>query len=129
MTEALPSRTALVVDDETVSRLVLSHMLRRAGWTVTEADDVAPAIAIARSGAFTAIFSDFSMPGGTGVDLLNSLPPAPDRPLFVLVTGIVEHSSAGPNLASVIDGHLIKPISSRALSECLATILPLTRDR
>ncbi|MDY7541907.1 MULTISPECIES: response regulator [unclassified Cryobacterium] len=123
------SHSALVVDDETVSRLVLSHMLRRAGWDVTEADDVAPAIAIARSGTFTAIFSDFSMPGGTGVDLLNSLPPTPTRPLFVLVTGIVEHSSVGLDLASVIDGHLIKPISSRSLSECLATILPRQRDR
>jgi len=123
------SKTALVVDDETVSRLVLSHMLRRAGWEVTEADDVAPAITLAQSSDFTAIFSDFSMPGGTGVDLLNSLPPAPGRPLFVLVTGIVEHSSVGLNLASVIDGHLIKPISSRALTECLAAILPPTRDR
>lgn len=121
--------TALVVDDDTVSRLVLSHMLRRAGWEITEADDVAPAVALAQAGTFTAIFSDFSMPGGTGVDLLNSLTPSPDRPCFVLVTGIVEHSSVGVDLASLIDGHLIKPISSRALAECLAGILPLVRDR
>lgn len=121
--------TALVVDDDTVSRLVLSHMLRRAGWDITEADDVAPAVALAQAGEFTAIFSDFSMPGGTGVDLLNALPPSPDRPCFVLVTGIVEHSSVGVDLASVIDGHLIKPISSRALAECLAAILPIVGKR
>ena len=115
-------RTALVVDDDTVSRLVLCHLLRRANWSVTEADDLAPAIALAQERQFTAIFSDFSMPGGTGVDLLASLPPTPLRPLFVLVTGIVEHSSVGPNLARRIDGHLIKPISSRALSEVLADL-------
>ncbi|TFD30670.1 response regulator [Cryobacterium cryoconiti] len=122
------SYTALVVDDEIVSRLVLSHMLRRAGWTVTEADDVAPAVALTEARDFTAIFSDFSMPGGTGIDLLNSLPQAPNRPLFVLVTGVVEHSSVGRDLAGV-DGHLTKPISSRALAECLAGVRPAESDR
>jgi CheY-like chemotaxis protein len=122
------SYTALVVDDEIVSRLVLSHMLRRAGWTVTEADDVAPAVALAHARDFTAIFSDFSMPGGTGIDLLTALPLAPNRPRFVLVTGSVEHSSVGRDLAGV-DGLLTKPISSRALAECIAGVLPAESDR
>jgi len=123
------TRTALVVDDEIVARLVLSHMLRAAGWNVTEADDVAPAKALARTEAFTAIFCDFSMPGGTGLDLLRSLPPAPNRPLFILVTGIVEHASVGDDRAESVDGYLIKPIGSRALAECLAGIIPAESDR
>jgi len=121
--------TALVVDDDVVSRIVLAHMLRSAGWSITEADDVGPATSLARSREFTAIFSDFSMPGGTGIDLFNSLPSAPNRPLFVLVTGIVEHSSVGSDLAGLIDGHLTKPISSRALAACIADILPTDGDR
>jgi CheY-like chemotaxis protein len=104
-------------------------MLRRSGWDVTEAADVEPAIRLAAERPFTAIFSDFSMPGGTGLDLLDSLDSTTERPLFVLVTGIVEHATVGRDLASGVDGHLTKPISTRALSECLAAILPQPSDR
>lgn len=115
-------RLALVVDDDTVSRLVLAHMLRRAGWEVDEADDVQPARAMLAERPYTAVFSDFSMPGGTGMDLLVSLP-AP-RPLFVLITGIVQHTGPSVDPAHRVDAQLTKPISTRALQQCLSAILP-----
>lgn len=118
---------ALVVDDDTVSRLVLAHMLRRAGWEVTEADDIGPAAELAHASEFTAVFSDFSMPGGTGMDLLAALP-AP-QPLFVLITGIVQHVTAGADPDHRIDAQLTKPISTRALNTVLNTILPPRPDR
>lgn len=113
---------ALVVDDDTVSRLVLAHMLRRAGWLVTEADDIGPAAELAATSTFTAVFSDFSMPGGTGMDLLAGL--AAPRPLFVLITGIVQHASADTDPTHLVDAQLTKPISTRALNQCLDTLLP-----
>jgi CheY-like chemotaxis protein len=115
-------RCALVVDDDTVSRLVLAHMLRRAGWEVEEADDVAPARELLAQRHFTVVFSDFSMPGGTGMDLMASL--GTPRPLFVLVTGIVQHSEPTVDPAHRADAHLTKPISTRELQRCLSAILP-----
>lgn len=120
---------ALVVDDDAVSRLVLAHMLRRAGWQVTEADDIAPARDLVASNEFTAVFSDFSMPGGTGLDLLDGLGPPGQRPLFVLITGIVEYASAAAGPEHKVDAHLTKPISTRELANCLAEILPGARGR
>ncbi len=115
-------RTALVVDDDVVSRLVLAHLLRRSGWEVDEADDVAPARSLLAECDYTAVFSDYSMPGGTGMDLLASLP-AP-RPLFVLITGVVQHTGRADHPDHRVDARLTKPISTRALQQCLATIMP-----
>lgn len=114
-------RTALVVDDDTVSRLVLAHMLRRSGWEVDEADDVAPARSLLAEYDYTAVFSDYSMPGGTGMDLLASL--HSPRPLFVLITGIVQHTGPADDPGHHVDAQLTKPISTRALQQCLSTIM------
>jgi len=119
---AAAAPTALVVDDDTVSRLVLSHMLRRAGWDVEEADDIGPAAALLAERRYTAVFSDFSMPGGTGLDLLAGL--GSPRPLFVLITGIVRHTAPDADPTHAVDAQLTKPISTRALQQCLSTILP-----
>ena len=69
--------SVLVVDDDmvsnVVSRLVLAHMLRRMGFEVLEADDVGPAIEMVAGSDFSIVFCDFSMPGGTGLDVLARL--------------------------------------------------------
>lgn len=113
--------SALVVDDDVVSRLVLAHLLRRAGWDVDVAEDLAPAEAMLADRPYTAVFSDFSMPGGTGMDLFARLPSP--RPLFVLITGIVQHTGPAIDPAHAVDAQLTKPISTRALQQCLTTIL------
>ncbi|GGM08997.1 response regulator [Nakamurella endophytica] len=114
-------RRALVVDDDTVSRLVLTHMLRRSGWQVTEAADVQPALEVLEAGGIDMVLSDYSMPGGTGVDLLPAVDAQPRRPLFVLITGILEHLESGGEGGGV-DARLTKPISSRALADCLTAL-------
>ena len=72
---------ALVVDDDTVSRLVLAHMLRRAGWEVTEADDIGPAAELARN----------IRPDGTLPFLFDGLRvPVPLPPLAGAILGLVD---------------------------------------
>lgn len=117
---------ALVVDDDTVSRVVLAHMLRRAGYEVTEAADIPPAVELLGAAGYEVVFSDFSMPGGTGMDVLAALPSAP-RPHFVLVTGIVEHADPAPGTPG-IDARMTKPISSRALAQCLDRLVGAQGD-
>jgi CheY-like chemotaxis protein len=113
------SPSALVVDDDTVSRLLLGHLLRRAGWDVEEVDDVAPALAAAAATHFDVIFSDYSMPGGTGEELAHALAAGPSRPAFVLVTGVAERVAVAIGSEGSIDAHMPKPVGSRALARIL----------
>lgn len=114
----------LVVDDDMVSRLVLCHMLRRIGFDVVEADDLGPAIELIEESSFTLVFSDYSMPGGTGLELFERIRFASNRPLFVLVTGIVDDPAAGSDRFEKVDGYLTKPVSTRTLRACMQTVLP-----
>ncbi len=131
-----PSRDpVLVVDDDMVSRLVLAQMLRRLGFDVVEADDVGPAIEVMAGSALSAVFCDFSMPGGTGLDVLAQRRRGPGHPAFVLVTGIVDAAGVdGAQVKAHGDGHeadgddvdsfLTKPVSTRALRACVDAVLP-----
>ncbi len=127
--------SVLVVDDDTVSRLVLAHMLRRLGYDVVEADDLGPAVQLAGSSEFQLVISDYAMPGGTGLQLLAQLPTT-KRPAFVLVTGIAPDAVSGAADAAAagarrfdvpagrtIDGYLTKPVSTRAVRACLRDVL------
>jgi len=121
----------LVVDDDTVSRVVLAQMLRRMGFDVLEADDVDPAIGMMARSAVSAVFCDFSMPGGTGLDVLARLGRGPGRPVFILVTGIVDAARVDgahvdAHLAArfdAVDAYLTKPVNTRALRACVDEVL------
>ena len=112
----------LVVDDDTVSRLVLAHMLRGLGFEVVQAEDLEPALEMLGGARFSMVFSDYSMPGGTGLELFEKLRDDPMRPRFVLVSGIVDRVGSGDPGGDAVDAHLAKPVSTRSLRSCLRTI-------
>ncbi len=128
MTGRPPSAHVLVVDDDTVSRLVLSHMVRRLGHQVSEADTVARAAEAVGRATPDLILSDYCLPDGTGVDLLHAVRGLGLGVPFVLVTGMSEFAELGgdggvergrPGVQAV----LTKPIDSRGLAHCLSGIL------
>lgn len=117
-------RRALVVDDDAVSRLVLSHMLRNLDWSVEQATDSPEAAARVNDADFDLVISDFRLPSGTGVDVLlaveRSRRPAP----FLLITGIIEHSTLPAETAARLAGQLTKPVSSDTLRTVLGRLFP-----
>ncbi|HYN73431.1 MAG TPA: response regulator [Nakamurella sp.] len=115
--------SVLVVDDDMVSRLVLAHMLRRMRFEVLEADDVGPATEMVAGSEFCIVFCDFSMPGGTGLDVLARLVRGPGRPGFVLVTGVVDAAKVDGAHFDSVDAYMTKPVSTRALRACVDTVL------
>jgi CheY-like chemotaxis protein len=117
-------RTALVVEDDAVSQLVLGHMLRTQGWTVEEAADTPDAIARCANGNFELVVSDFHLPSGTGLDILDSIHGSGKSPAFILITGIIEHASLPPELTAGPDAHLTKPVSSATLRDALDRLFP-----
>jgi DNA-binding NtrC family response regulator len=64
----------LVVDDETLIRWSLSERLTEAGYTVSEAGDVADAMRIITAGgAIDLAVLDYRLPDGNGVALLKTI--------------------------------------------------------
>ncbi|QHC68009.1 response regulator [Rathayibacter oskolensis] len=114
---------ALVVDDDVVSRLVLSRMLRRSDWVVDETEDVPEALAALAEHRFDLVVADYRLPSGTGVQILEALAGASDPPPFVLVTGILEYSSLPPETVRGVRAHLTKPVSSEALRRTLESVV------
>lgn len=114
----------LIVDDDRVSRLLLHHMLASAGHEVVDADDVATALERVDRVAFDAVISDFEMPGGSGLDLLDGLEVRAAaaevaRPRFALVTGHHEKDEFADDRVHGVDAFMTKPVSSSTLAACI----------
>ena len=96
----------LVVDDDTVSRLVLASTLRKLGFEVAVAEDVASARTMLDAEEYAAVFTDYEMPDGTGLDLIAHADASGSAVPFVLITGRqLEHWHTGSmtRRASVLD--------------------------
>lgn len=117
-------RLALIVDDDAVSRLILCHMLGSTGWSVEQAEDVPEAIAMVTETAYDLVISDFHLPSGTGVEILDAVARSGHSPAFVLVTGIIEYSSLSSEVASRLAAQLTKPVSSQTLRAALERLFP-----
>lgn len=123
------SRRALVVDDDAVSRLVLGHMLRGLEWTVEQAADAPDAATHLDNAQFDLVISDFRLPSGTGVDVLQTVERRHPGTAFVLVTGFIEHSTLPPETTARLAGQLTKPVSSETLRTVLDDLFPATGTR
>ncbi|OLF07064.1 response regulator [Actinophytocola xanthii] len=117
-------RRALVVDDDAVSRLVLSHMLRGLDWTVEQTADSPEAAARLNATDFDLVISDFQLPSGTGIDVLHAVEQCPRPAPFVLVTGIIGYSSLPTEVTGRLAGQLTKPVSSETLRSMLRRLFP-----
>jgi len=82
-----PGRRILVVDDDAALRHVIQAGLQGAGYRTEEGSSAAEALDLLRTRPYDLIVSDYEMPGGTGLELLERvLQVHPDLP-FVLLTG------------------------------------------
>lgn len=113
--------TILVVDDDTVTRVVLRHMLERADHDVIEAVDGIEAMELLDAERVDLIISDQEMPHLSGLELRRALGERFRGP-FVLLTGYAtEDEFEADDLASV-DAYLTKPIASSAMADLLASL-------
>ncbi|QWT24318.1 response regulator [Subtercola sp. PAMC28395] len=116
---------ALVVEDDAISRLVLSHMLRQRGFAVDEAIDVVDACRKVVRTEYDLVMSDYHLPSGTAVDVLETVEARPGtQPPFLLITGSIEHSAVSAELAGRLSGLMTKPVSSEALNDALDRLFP-----
>ena len=111
----------LVVDDDSVTRVVLRVMLERSGAEVVEADSVDAARSVLADTDFDLVICDYVMPDANGLDLLEACPDLEGR--FVLLTGTKERDDLGDDRVEKVSAYLTKPVGSEELSELIAAML------
>jgi sigma-B regulation protein RsbU (phosphoserine phosphatase) len=117
-----PRRHVLVVDDSRVQRRILSSLLGRWGYAVTEAGTAEAALELCRRRLPDLILSDWMMPGKSGLDLCRNIRAmARDRyTYFILLTSRGEKADIARGLGQGADDFLTKPVDGGELRARLA---------
>ena len=112
-----PVSRILVADDSRAHLAMLSTMLRRWGYHVTEASDGLAARDLLERERFDIVLSDWSMPGLGGVDLCRRLREMPwsDDTHFFLLAAREDKLDAAVALDAGADDFLSKPVHPAAL--------------
>jgi CheY-like chemotaxis protein len=113
----------LVVDDNSVLRILISKMLSRIGYDVASADSGEKGLGLFLKNAFDIVLSDFEMPGMDGVALACSIKKCSPHTPVVIMTGagraaVLSKSGTG------VDQVISKPFS---LAEIDATMRGLSK--
>lgn len=83
-----PARTLLVVDDDDVIRQLLTEILSGQGYQVLQAESSAEALRVASSTEkIHLLLTDFSMPGGNGLDLTREFRTVHPKTPVLMVSG------------------------------------------
>jgi DNA-binding NtrC family response regulator len=114
----------LLVEDDTVSRVILTHVLTRLGHGVVATEDLATARLAAAAATFDVVLADYDLPDGPGLDLIELTAPTAGRTRFVLVTGHSHQDDLDDVRAGDADAYLTKPVASRTLADCMERLLP-----
>ena len=127
------TRTALVVDDEAVTRDFIRAILESIDWKVIEAPDGQSALKAAAEQKPQLILLDVQMPGESGfttyADLRQNQATA-DIPV-IMVTGIAEKTglrfsgkAMGEYIGKEPEAYLEKPVDPETLKSTVASVCP-----
>lgn len=110
----------LIVDDDEATRYVRSHLLRREGFTVSEAQLGSEALAMAATAPPDLMLLDVKLPDASGIDVCceikSCFPQIIVLQTSAAFTGVADRTRA---LQGGADSYLVEPI---APDELLATV-------
>lgn len=112
------SGSILLVEDHEASRVALERSLRRRGYHVTAARNVAEARSKAAASSFDLVISDIGLPDGNGYELMRWLKENYGHAGIALTGYGMEDDVREARAAGFID-HLVKPVNSEALDAAL----------
>lgn len=107
---------ALVVDDEAMVRDLTSRALTRRGFVCEQASNGLDAKELILKNRYDVVVSDFRMPQLNGHRLVTELCNMEERPVIVLVTGVIDPTLAASVLNSGADDIMFKPIDHDVLA-------------
>lgn len=115
--EELKPSTILVVEDEKVTRLVITNLLKREGFNVVGAEDGVDALRALQGEKVDLILSDIHMPVMDGFAFFEKVQQNPDLQgvPFIFLTSLTgqEHLMLGKELG--VDDYLMKPVDRDVL--------------
>ena len=125
--------TALVVDDDKLSRTMLSHLLTKANISSIEAANGIEAMKILEQTRPDIIFMDRYMPQMDGLETIDNIRRTygSQAPPIVMITAAAFDSASDTQEELGIDGIIIKPLDIRQVFRCMSEVLnlPLRVDR
>lgn len=99
----------LVVDDEEAIRRLLKRLLERNGYRCGTAGSVAEARDVLDQQPYSVVFADITMPGGSGLELVESISAVHPDTACVMVTAVDDTDLARRALDLGAYGYIIKP--------------------
>lgn len=127
------TRTALVVDDESMIRDFLRAILESINWQVIEAPDGKTALKLAQEQKPQLILLDVQMPGESGFSTFANLrenSDTADIPV-IIVTGVAEKTGikfSGKDMGQFMgkepNAYVEKPVDPEALKSTVASVCP-----
>lgn len=121
-TTVQPGLRVLVVDDDALTRTMMSRLLTRLGCMVSTAENGEIALEMVLSGysgRFAVVFLDNQMPVMSGLSMVSKLRKAGRKDFVVGVTGNALLSDQEEYLEAGVDRVLIKPVLERSLRSML----------
>lgn len=118
------SRRVLVVDDDAGTRLLIAHHLKRAGYETILATHLAEAREVFTKelpNGLNAVISDYLMPDGTGLELLQWIKQRDPSLATVIVTAVGERTLVQESLRGGACDFLDKPIQIPTLLKAVET--------
>ncbi len=128
MADAASSRTILIVDDESLVRMVAAEYLRDAGYIVEEAEDSNAALNMLRTGGkLDLLLTDVKMPHMSGYQLAEEA--LAERPgiKILIMTGYAQESLPQEMVKAGVEV-LYKPFDMNLLVERTGEILQTKPD-
>jgi len=113
--------TILVVDDSSLLRALAARILRRAGYTVIEADSGASGLDVLRQTEIDLVVADISMPGIDGLTTVAAMRRIRPRLSVVLMSGFDESVATSGEVGEAL--FLPKPFSPTSLSRVVERAL------
>ncbi|MFW2404179.1 MAG: phosphate regulon transcriptional regulator PhoB [Gammaproteobacteria bacterium] len=125
MSDAAPARRILIVEDEAPIRQMLAFNLKRAGFTVDEAEDCAAARRQIVDTRPDLVLVDWMLPDTSGLELTRALrrDDANSELPIIMLTAKAEESEKIIGLEGGADDYITKPFSPRELIARIKALL------
>ena len=114
----------LLVDDHEDTNRSLMLLLRRRGFQVKTAVDIAQAVEMFGQENFDVLVSDMGLPDGSGLDLLPSLQDNPPR-FGIIVSGYGTDEDFERSRAAGYSEHMVKPVDVNQLEAVIRRLANL----
>lgn len=111
--------TLLVVDDSPIELFVTKTLVERLGYTPLTANCGEDALRLINENPPQIVICDISMPGLSGLDLLEATRHLAQPPIFIMATGLDDAQHAVASLQRGAYGYLTKPLKEEQLRQVL----------